>query len=139
MADELTELDRVRELEQVLRGFPQSRLETHHMLHGGMYARTIFIPAGTVLVGTLSKLDNICIVNGDITVTTDEATVRLAGYHILPATKGYKRVGLAHADTYWTTLIQTTKTTIQEAEDEFTNESEFLQSRLPDSSPKEIT
>jgi hypothetical protein len=101
-----------------------------------MYARTILIPAGTALVGTLTNLDNICIVLGDITVTTDEGSMRLTGYHILPASKGYKRVGLAHSDTYWTTLIHTSHTSVADAEDEMTSESHLLQTRnlaLPES------
>ena len=29
---------------------------------------------------------------------------RLVGYHVLPSRAGAKRVGLAHADTWWTTV-----------------------------------
>lgn len=129
MADELTELDRVRELEQAMRSLPQVMLDTQHMLHGRMYARTVFIPAGTVLTGALTDRDNICIVNGDITVTTDHGVMRLTGYHLLPAIQGYKRVGYAHGDTYWTTLIHTDAATVSEAEEDLTSEPEVLQSR----------
>jgi hypothetical protein len=119
----------VAELESLLLTVPQVDLSTSNLIHAGMCARTIFIPAGTVLTGALTNIDNICITSGDITVTTDEGTVRFTGYHVLPATKGNKRAGIAHADTYWTTVWKTDLTDITEIEDEMTCESDMLQSR----------
>lgn len=122
-------LEQVVAFQNALSELPQRECPTDHLIHGSIYARTIFIPAGTVLVGALTNLDNICIVNGDITVTTDDSVVRLTGYHVIPASKGYKRVGLAHSDTYWTTLIHTQTTSVVEAENEMTNEAHLLQTR----------
>lgn len=121
--------ERVRELEQHLMALPQVDLQTGHLVHGGMYARTIFIPAGTVLTGALTNQDNVCVVHGDITVTTDEGTKRLAGFHVLPACKGAKRAGVAHADTWWTTLWTTELTDITEIENVLTDEADLLQTR----------
>lgn len=122
----------VRELEdEVLLGLPQVHVETTHVVFGGMCARTIFVPAGVVLTGALTNCDNVCIVSGDITVTTDAGTQRLVGYHVLPAMKGAKRVGLTHADTWWTTVWRTELTDVPEIEDEFTGESERLATRRP--------
>jgi hypothetical protein len=122
-------IEEAKAFEQALKTLEQINLPTHHLIHGKMYARTIFVPAGTALTGVLTKLDNICIVIGDISVTTDDGVVRLTGYNIIPATKGYKRVGYAHADTYWTTLIPTENTTVEEIENEMSEESHLLQSR----------
>jgi hypothetical protein len=124
----------VAELESLLLTVPQVDLSTANLIHAGMCARTIFIPAGVMLTGALTNLDNICITSGDITVTTDDGTVRFTGYHVLPATKGNKRAGIAHADTYWTTVWKTDLTDITEIEDEMTNESEILQSRKSNNS-----
>lgn len=126
---ELEGIDKINALREELLKHPQIELPLSHLIHGKMYARTGIIPAGTVVVGTLTNLDNICIVNGDITVTTDEGFVRLTGYHILPASKGYKRVGLAHAETVWTTLVHTNKKTVAEIEEEMTDEFHLLQTR----------
>ena len=120
-------LAQARAFEEVFRQLPQIEIETSHVIHGSMYARTIFIPAGTVLTGVLTKADNICIVHGDISVTTDAGVVRLTGYNVLPATKGYKRVGQAHADTYWTMLIHTDAQTVEDAEHDLTDETGLLQ------------
>ena len=119
----------VRELEAHLLTLPQVDLATTHVIHGGMCARTILIPAGVVLTGALTNCDNVCIVCGDITVTTDEGPQRLAGYHVLPAKAGAKRAGVAHADTWWTTIHRTDLTNIADIENEMTDESAGLGSR----------
>lgn len=119
----------VRALEQEMLKLPQVDLSTSHVVHGGMCARTILIPAGTVLTGALTNMDNMCVMAGDITVTTDDGTVRLTGFHVLPARAGFKRAGVAHADTYWTTIWPTDLADIKAIEDEMTNESSMLQTR----------
>ena len=121
----------VRQLESYLLALPQIDLATTHVVHGGMCARTILIPAGTVLTGAQTNLDNICIICGDITVTTDAGPRRLTGYHVLPANAGAKRVGVAHADTWWTTIHCTDLTDITDIENEMTDEGAALGSRLP--------
>ena len=119
----------VRALESVLLQLPQIDLQTSHLFGGGMCARTILIPAGTVLTGALTECDNLCIVCGDITVTTDEGPQRLTGYHVIAAKRGAKRCGVAHADTWWTTIFRTDATDVQTAEDEMTREADQLQTR----------
>ncbi len=119
----------VRKLEAVLLDLPQVDLSTSHLVHGGMYARTIYIPAGTVLTGALTNCDNICVMCGDITVTTDEGPQRLVGFNVLPAKAGAKRAGITHEGTWWTTLFVTDKTDIAEAEAQMTSEADQLQTR----------
>lgn len=121
--------DKVRALEAALMALPQVDLQTSMVVFGGLCARTIFIPAGVTLTGALTNLDNICVVQGDITVTTDEGPRRLTGFNVLPANKGAKRAGVAHADTWWTCLWRTDLTDAQAIEDEMTNESAMLQTR----------
>lgn len=108
---------------------PQVDLQTQHMVFAGMYARTILIPKGVMLTGALTKMDNVCVILGDITVTTDEGTQRLTGYHMIKAQAGAKRAGIAHEDTFWTTLIPTNLTDIQEIEAAMTDEADKLQTR----------
>lgn len=117
----------VRAFERTLATLPQVDLQTLHLVHGGMYARTIFIPEGTVLTGALTKQDNVCVVFGDITVTTDEGAQRLTGFHVLPAKAGAKRAGIAHADTWWATLMTTEHVEVADIEQQMTDEAELLQ------------
>lgn len=119
----------VSTLENFLLTFPQTDLGTRSLVHGGMCARTILIPARTILTGALTNLDNVSVVYGDITVTTDEGAQRLTGFHVLPAKAGAKRAGVAHADTYWTMVWPTELTDLEEIENEITTESGKLQTR----------
>ncbi len=119
----------VAALEDQLLVLPQVQIDTTHVIHGGMCARTIQIPAGIMLTGALLNHDNICVVHGDISVTTDEGTQRLTGYHVLPASAGRKRAGVTHGDTWWTMVWRTDETDLAEIEDAMTPESDRLQSR----------
>lgn len=122
-------VESVRALEAAILQHPQIDLPTDHIIHGQVSARTIFIPAGTVLTGALTNLDNICVVFGDITVTTDDGPVRLTGFNVLPAKAGAKRAGVTHADTWWCTLHHTEQTSVEAVEDEMTNEAWGLLTR----------
>ncbi|MFZ6733777.1 hypothetical protein ACO0LG_17755 [Undibacterium sp. Ji42W] len=126
---ELIKHDAVSKLEECLRHGPQIDLNTEHCLSGGMYARTIHIPAGTVLVGTTHKKDHLNVVCGDISVSTDDGMRRITGYCVLPTKAGMKRVGFAHADTVWTTVCRTDLLVIEEIEDELVVQSDQLQTR----------
>lgn len=121
--------DAVRRLEGCLLQAPQVDLSTTNVIHGRMCARTIFVPADTVLTGALTNIDNVCIVQGDISVTTDAGVQRLTGYNVLTAKAGAKRVGYAHADTWWTTIHHTDLTDVEAIEEEMTNEASRLQTR----------
>lgn len=121
--------DQVRALEAVLGEMPQPILPPICVAHGGVAARAVLIPAGSVLTGCQTNLDNVCIVLGDITVTTDDGPRRLTGFHMLPASRGTKRVGHAHADTWWVTVHHTKLTDQRDIEDEMTDESASLNSR----------
>lgn len=125
----LTEKRAVERLETAILSLPQTDLRTAHALSGQVYARTIHIPAGTVLTGATHKKDHVNIVCGDITVTTDNGPVRFAGYHVIPTKAGSKRAGVAHADTVWTTLCHTALDDIDAIEDELVEESTQLQTR----------
>lgn len=121
--------ERVRELEDFNRQFPQIPLFTAHLIHGGMYARTIFIPAGTELTGALTLQDNVVVMHGGITVTTDDGPQVLDGFHVLPAKAGAKRAGITHADTWWTTLWTTDLDDVAAIENSLTAEADQLQTR----------
>lgn len=125
----LPSIESVRRLEALIEQTPQIDLGTKNLIHGRMCARTIFIPAGTVLTGVLTKCDNISVMIGDITVTTDDGPIRLTGFNVIPAGAGFKRAGITHADTWWTTIHHTNFEKIEEIEEEMTDEPENLQTR----------
>ena len=121
--------DSVRRFERLGLQLPQTKLETVHVVHGGVCARTILIPAGTVLTGAELDVDTVCVIVGDITVTTDDGVKRFSGHNILPAIKGNKRIGITHEDTYWTMVFKTDCDSIEEIEEQMTREHNRLQTR----------
>jgi hypothetical protein len=135
------ERERIEQLEDAILKAPQVDLQTKQALSGKVYARTILIPAGTVLTGATHKKDHINIVCGDITVTTDEGPKRIIGYHVIETKAGSKRAGVAHADTMWTTVCHTELTDSEAIEDELVEESSRLQTRqdlLPNATHKAL-
>lgn len=131
---EILALDRpnrakVEELEAHVLQLPQVDLHTTHELSGGVYARTIVIPAGTVLTGAAHKKDHLNIMQGDITVSTDDGMKRMSGQHVIPTKAGMKRVGYAHSETIWTTICHTNLMDIESIEEELVEEPERLQTR----------
>lgn len=119
-------------------------LEPWHHFADGLIARTLLIKAGTVLTGCAHKFEHMSICAGDITVWTSGERRRLTGYHVLPCKPGAQRAGVAHADTYWTTvhLNPTNERDLSMLEDMLVHNAEMLQSRrlarLGMDQPKEI-
>lgn len=123
-------IDKVRRLEAELLKLPQLELRTTHALHGGMYARTLLMPAGTIVTGVLIKVPTIMIVSGAVLVYigTDEP-LELVGYNVIPASAGRRQVVVAICDTEITAVFPTDATTIDEAERAFSDEFELLAAR----------
>lgn len=132
-------IDRAQRMTDVSLALPQVEIQTQHVLHAGMYARTIRIPAGTLLTGVVIKVPTVLVFDGHCTVYVgDDETVELAGYHVLPAEAGRKQVFLAHADTMLTMLFPSDARTVAEAESQFTDEADMLLSRKQDAAQLEL-
>jgi hypothetical protein len=111
-------MDQIKRLEAMLLQHEQVELPTKHYFSPGLYAREMFIPAGTVLTGAVHKTEHLCIFVGDITVWTEGGMKRLTGHHTFISKPGAKRVGYAHADTWTTGFFVTDKTDVDELERE---------------------
>lgn len=125
-----TAINKVRKLEAEMLKMEQLPIVHHHVLHGGMYARSIMIPSGALLTGVLIKVATILIISGHVKVFKGGTTEELIGYNILPASAHRKGAFLALSDTFMTMLFPTKAETVAEAEEEFTDEYERLTSRL---------
>lgn len=123
-------IDQVRRLEGLAMQLPQVAIETGHVLHAGLYARTVRVPAGVVITGALVKIATLLVIDGDVLVHVDDGPpLRLQGHHVLPARAGRKQAFFAQADTHITMIFATAATTVAEAEAEFTDEADLLVSR----------
>lgn len=97
--------EKVLRLQAEIEKLPQIVPPLKHLVHGGMYAREMFMPAGTIVVGRIHLHDHLCQVLGDVSVyTVGLGVARITGCHLLPSSAGAKRVLVAHADTWWTTI-----------------------------------
>lgn len=122
-------IDNVRQLEQKMLDMPQVEIRTDHHLENGLYARTIMVPAGCVLTGAEIIIETMLIISGNVTVAVDSGSFELVGYHVIKAEAGRKQAFIAHENTYITMVFPTGAKTVEEAENEFTNEPHMLGSR----------
>lgn len=119
-------------LKTAVLGLPQTQIDTQHHLAGGIYARTGFIPAGTVIVGCTHKKDHISILVGDASLTLDSGVQRVTGYSVLPTHAGMTRAIYAHSDCWMTTLCKTDETALEKIEDDLVDNAQALQTRNPE-------
>lgn len=122
-------LRRVREFERELLKHPQVLSKVRHAFHAGVYARSMLLPQGMVLTGALMKIPTLLIVSGELQVFNGEHAERFSGYNVIRGAAGRKALMLAITDVNMTMLFATQAATVDEAEREFTDEYESLQSR----------
>ena len=132
-------IDKVRTLESHAMAMPQVDIHTSHVIHAGMYHRTIMIPAGVMLTGALVKIPTTVTICGNCVVYVGDSTMHVSGYRVLPASAGRKQAFVAVADTWITMSFATQAKTIEQAESEFTDELELLMSRRGDLNEITIT
>ena len=122
-------VQKVRDLEKELLKLPQGQYDTNHVIHAGMYARTLITPPYTLITGALIKIPTILITHGEITAYVGNGVVRLHGYNVLPASAGRRQAVFSH-DTvaHYTMMFPTTHKTVEEAEKQFTDEYDLLAS-----------
>lgn len=133
-------IGKIRQFETHLRALPQCPLDTDHVLHAGVYTRTVMLPAGVVITGALIKVATILAVSGDCTVSLGDEVIRVTGFHVIAAAAGRKQAFAVHKDTFLSMSFATSARSVEEAEREFTDEADMLLSRVyPDRNTVRIT
>jgi hypothetical protein len=95
----------VYQLEAELLKLPQIDLPIDHAFCAGMYARTMHIPAGTILTGAIHREESFFLVRkGDLIVSTDDGPKRLGAGDMSISKIGTKRAGIALTDVEVTTF-----------------------------------
>lgn len=126
------EINQVRYMENEILKAPQVKIATQHIIHAGVYARTIVVPGGVVLTGSLMKIPTLLIINGDFLLFAGDRTIELKGYNIFTGAANRKQIGVAVADTQVTMIFATNAKTVEGAEAEFTDDAHLLFSRYED-------
>lgn len=129
----------LKETQNKLLNLPQIEIQTEHVIHGGMYTRTIRLGPGVVLMGALIKIPTMLIVSGRTKVFTGESWIELDGYHVIPARAGRKQIFVTQEDTNITMMFRTDAKTVGQAEEEFTDEAEALMSKQGDKDTVTVT
>jgi uncharacterized cupin superfamily protein len=111
--------DRVSRLQEELLKLPQYEPETKHYFHGGMYCREVWRQAGVLVVGKVHKKEHFyLIVNGTVSITTDEGVQRITGPRLLKCTPGTKRAVYAETEALCMTFHVVDAQTVEAAEQE---------------------
>mgnify|MGYP003629137637 CR=1 FL=1 len=122
-------IDQVRQLEAAMLESAQPDIMTKHVIHGGVYCRTMNMPAGCLVTGSLIKIATTLIISGHVTVYVGGETVDFIGYNVTPAGAGRKIAVLVRIESDLTMLFPTSAKSVEEAEAEFTDEVDLLGSR----------
>ena len=110
--------------------FGQIELTVKHDFSLGIYARTLYIPKGTVVVGKLHKYPQLNILaKGELSVSVENEIRRIDAVKIISSPAGTKRVAYAHEDSIWITIHHTFETDLEEIERHFIaqTEQEYLE------------
>lgn len=90
-----------------------------HHFAPGVYAREIFIPAGTVIIGKIHKHAHVNIISqGSASVMTEFGEMKIEAPCTFISQPGTKRAVLAITDVIWTTVHPTDETDLAKIEDE---------------------
>jgi len=125
-----SDIEKVYELEALMKLQPQLQLKVVNYFSHGVYARELHIPAGTMLTGEIHKLENLNILSkGDISVLTERGMVRVQAPFTVVSPPGTKRIAYAHTDCIWTTIHGTFEKDIDKIAQYFiaTSEQEYLE------------
>lgn len=94
----VTTLD-IWDLQKALSTLPQVEPVTEHHFADGMYCRSVFRVAGTLVVGKVHKKEHFFIlVSGEMSVWSDEGMKRVCAPHVWVSKPGTKRATYAHTD-----------------------------------------
>jgi len=122
-------LEKINNLEAVLKKETQLDITTWHTLHGGIYTRTVFIPKGAVAVGTIIEVPTTVTIHGKAKFSQGDSVFIVDGFKVVPGSKDRKQAVVAFEDTYVAMSFTTKQTTIEGAEKEMTSSYEQLMSR----------
>ena len=127
VSDEL--MGKLERFQEHMLTLPQEDVQTEHFLHAGMYVRTVTIAPEVVLMGALIKIPTLLIVSGHTKVFTGDGWIELEGYNVIPAKAGRKQIFVGVKETHITMTFRTDAETLEQAEEEFTDEAESLVTR----------
>lgn len=94
--------NKIDDLQDFLITMPQVDTPVRNTFSGGVYARELFIPKGTMLIGKVHLTEhlNICL-QGDLTFLTVDGPKRIKAPAMFSAPAGTKKLAYANEDSVW--------------------------------------
>lgn len=122
-------LEKVRAVDEKMRTMPQFEPRMEHLLHGGMYARTCRVNAGDAFTSVMIKVPTVLILNGKGQVFAGNKWHFFDGYLVIPTAAMRHVIYVIEKPTEITMLFPSRAKSVEEAEDEFTDEGHKLLTR----------
>lgn len=111
--------EQIDALQHAVAQLPQIEPKTTHRFADGMYCREVFRCAGTLIVGKVHKKEHLFVLlQGDLTLWTEEGMKRVQAPFTWVSKPGTKRVTYAHTDSIAMTVHQVSSRDIEAIEDE---------------------
>lgn len=108
---------------------PQVDVPTFHSFHAGVYARSATLKPNVVLVGAHLKIPTLLIISGKVIVKIGNDEHLVDGYEVIEGAENQKRIFVAVEETHMTMIFATRAASIEEVENEFTDEADRLLTR----------
>lgn len=132
-------LDRLRSIETAIKPFEHTfKVEMEHVLHAGMYARTCRIAPGMLAINVLIKVPTVVIFHGHGWFLVGDKWQEFEGYNVVPAEAGRKNICVTLEETEITMIFPTNAKTVEEAENEMSDEAENLLTRRTEDTVKTV-
>lgn len=107
----------IQRAQEAILSMPQIENNPKHYFGGGMYARELFMPKGSAVIGKIHNKEHLVIISyGEVIVTTDDGTEHLKGPCTFVGKPGSKRALYMIEDTLWTAIHTTDAQTVEDAE-----------------------
>lgn len=111
---------------QIRDQLPACPFVTEHMLHAGMYTRTVRLPAGAVCAAVQIKAATVLIFAGSADIYVNDKLIHVDGYTVMPGSAGRKIAFITHSEVAMSMMFPTDAKSVDEAQKQFTDEHAML-------------
>jgi hypothetical protein len=109
----------VSELAGALLALPQEELPVQHDFLDGVYMRTVFMKADTIVIGKIHKQEHVAIISkGHATVLTEHGVIDIKAPFLFKSPPGARRALRIHEDMVWTTVHRSEHTDLESLEEQ---------------------
>lgn len=110
----------VADLEERLKGLPQTEIPLRHYFSKGVYGREIKFDKDALIIGKIHKHQTMNVISqGEVSVFSIDGCMRVKAPFTFVSSPGAKRVIYAHEETVWTCFHGTEETDVEKIEEEF--------------------